>query len=414
MADDLKTFSIEQARRIALHAQGFAHPRPNAGEVNLGHFKRVMRRVNIVQIDSVNVLVRAQYMPFFSRLGPYPLEMLHQYAYEERRLFEYPVHEASLLPISHLPLVRHRMEGWKPWPRWQELMDRHPEVLESTVGEIREHGALEVADIQHKGERYYGHWRSTSTAKLVLETMLTQGRLAVSDRINSARRDAAMAIKHLVETSEIEPVRVDGVAAAPPLDVDQAHRQMMKLAIESLGIGTSADCADYYRIKRRDAAMAIKHLVETSEIEPVRVDGVRSQMFAAFGIEAPDKLINACAIVSPFDPLAWYRNRLQWLYNFEYRIEIYTPVKQRKYGYYVLPFVLGERFVARVDLKADRKASVLRVPGAFLEAGCDEDYVAHNLALELHAMANWLDLNRVVIGRRGKLTSTLRQAVKRV
>ena len=399
MADDLRTFDIEEARRIAFAAQGFGEPRPETGDVDLSDFERVVRRLNIVQIDSVNVLVRAQHMPFFSRLGPYPLKMLHRYAYENRNLYEYSVHEASLIPMEHLPMIRHRMSEWRPWRRWSELMASKPDILPSTIKDIAERGPLEVSDIQDKGERY-GHW-GTTTAKLVLETMLFQGKLAVSDRINSARR-----------YDLFERVVPDDLVATQPLSSRDAHRLMMTLAIRSLGIGTVADCADYYRIKRTDAANALNELVEQGDVERVKVDGIQREMFAVPDIDPPDELFGACAVVSPFDPVAWFRDRLDWLFDFEYRIEIYTPVKKRKFGYYVMPFLLGDRFVARVDLKADRTAKVLRVPGAFLETGCDEDQVAEMLAAELRLMAKWLGLDRTVIGRRGNLTRALRAAVK--
>lgn len=399
MANDLRSLSIDEARSIAIIAAGLAEPRPKSGEVGLNDFERVTRRLNIVQVDSVNVLVRAQYMPFFSRLGSYPLEMLHRYAYEERNLFEYSVHEASLIPMDHLPMIRHRMTEWRPWRRWSELMDEHPGLLETIVDEVTSRGPTAVADIQNKGERY-GYWGS-STAKLVLETLTFQGELAVSDRVNTARRYDLFDRAVPAET-----------ASKSPFSKAEAHHQMMKHAIDSLGIGTVADCADYYRINRNDAAKAVTHLVEIGEIEEVKVEEVRREMFAVPGIKVPDLSSDACAIVSPFDPVAWFRDRLEWLFNFEYRIEIYTPVKKRKYGYYVLPFILGNRFVARVDLKADRQKRVLRVPGAFLEDGCDEEEVACRLASELRLMADWLGLDRIVIGRRGKFTSALRAAVK--
>ena len=369
--------------------------------VDLDDFDRVMRRLNIVQIDSVNVLVRAQYMPFFSRLGGYPLELLHRYAYGERSLFEYSVHEASLVPIEHLPMIRHRMNEWQPWRRWSELVESSPGFIDTVVAEVVSRGPLGVADIEEKGKRD-GYWGAT-TAKLVLETMLFQGKLAVSDRLNAARR-----------YDLFELVVPADVIDEPPLSREDAHRQMMKLAIGSLGLGTVADCADYYRIKRNDAGEALRYLVERGEVNQVEVEGIRDVMFAVPDINAHKDWGGACAIVSPFDPVAWFRRRLEWLFDFEYRIEIYTPVKKRRYGYYVLPFLLGDRFVSRVDLRADRKASVLRVPGAFLEDGCDEDEVSSKLALELRLMAEWLGLDQIVIGRRGGLTRALRSAVKLV
>ena len=398
MADDLRTFSIDEARSIAISAQGFADPRPAPGSVTSDDLDRVMRTVNIVQIDTINVLVRTQYMPFFSRLGPYPLEMLHRYAYEERKLFEYYAHAAALTPMAHLPLLRHRMSEWKPWRQWTEVMDESPGLLESMLGEIRTNGPMEVADFDHKGERY-GYW-STSTTKLALETLMFQGRFAVSDRINSARR------YDLIE--RVVPENILNI----DLSREEACRRMMKLAISSLGIATDYDLADYYRIRRGEAQAPLKSLAETGEIERVRVEGIASPTYALPGIEPPSEHLNACAIVSPFDSVAWHRNRLEWFFDFYYKIEIYVPPKKRRYGYYVMPFILGNRFVARVDLKADRKASALRVPGAFLEEGCDDELVSGRLARELRLLADWLGLDRIVIGRRGKFTSALRAAVK--
>ena len=400
MADDLRTFSIKEARQIAIAAQGFGEPRPKDGTVGFDDFDHVMQTLNIVQIDSVNVLVRAQYMPFFSRLGPYPLGMLHEYAYENRNLFEYYVHEASLIPMNHLPMIRHRMSGWRPWRRWEEVMVEHPNLLESIIQEVKSRGPLAVANIENKGERY-GFW-STTTAKLVLETLLHQGVFAVSDRARSARR-----------YDIFERAVPDHISSKPSPSPVEAHRMMMKLAIGSLGIATVADCADYYRIKRTDAAKAFEHLAMNGEVERVAVDTVDTELFAIPGIEPPVKPIDASAIVSPFDPLVWYRSRLEWLFDFEYRIEIYVPVKKRKYGYYVMPFLFGDELAARVDLKADRAKSVLRVPSAFLEEGCDEENVAEKLASELRLMADWLELDRIVIGRRGEFTKALRSAVKR-
>ena len=395
---DLETFSIQEARQIALAAQGFAEPRPKPGTVTIDDLDRVMNTVNIVQIDTINVLVRTQYMPFFSRLGPYSQEMLHKYAYEDRNLFEYYAHAASLTPISHLPFLRHRMAEWKPWRRWNEIMDESPGLLDSMIDEIRANGPMEVADFDNKGQRY-GYW-GTSTTKLILETLMFQGTLTTADRKNSARR-----------YDFIERVAPESILN---IDIprDEAHRQMMKLAISSLGVATDQDLADYYRIRRAEAQAAIKSLLEQGEIQRVEVEGVDVPTYALPDIAPPSNPLQTCAIVSPFDSVAWFRDRLERFFDFYYKIEIYVPPKKRRYGYYVMPFILGDRFAARVDLKADRQKSILRVPGAFLEDDSNEDETAHHLAAELRQIANWLNLNRIVVGRRGNLIPALRSAVK--
>ena len=270
---DLKTFSIQEARRIALTAQGFADPRPAPDTVTFKDFDRVMKTVNIVQIDTINVLIRTQYMPFFSRLGPYPQDMLHKYAYEDRNLFEYYAHAAALTPMSQVPLLRHRMAEWKPWRRWTEIMAESPGLLESIAEEIQAQGPMEVADFDFKGDRY-GYW-GTSTTKLVLETLMFQGQFTVSDRLNSARR------YDLIE--RVVPQNI----LKTEIPRDEARQKMMKLAISSLGIATDYDLADYYRIRRAEAQAPIKSLLERGEIERVKVEGIEPPTYALANTEPP-------------------------------------------------------------------------------------------------------------------------------
>ena len=397
----MKSLSIEEARRIAVTAQGLNRPRPAGRQVDLNDFADVLSRVKIIQIDPINVLARAHYMPFFSRLGPYQLELFDCFAYEERNLYECFAHQASFIPMNHLPLMRHRMIESTPSKAWREFMDSHPGIEESVMSQIRRDGALTVSDIEEKGTPY-GYWLTTP-AKLVLETMLRNGGLAIQGRLNGAR-----------QYDLIERVVPSEILEQPIVEKSDARQSMVLHAIDSLGIATAADIADYYRFKRAEATTAIEPLLRDGLLQEIKVEGSRRPVFAKSDLAVPTKPIKARALLSPFDPLVWFRERLEWLFNFEYRIEIYTPAKKRIYGYYVLPFLLNERLAARVDLKADRQKSVLRVPSAFLEDGQDADKVAHELAIELAEMATWLNLDRIVIGRRGKFTTPLRAAVKQL
>ncbi len=399
MADDMKTFSITEARRAALTAQGFTMPRGTEQPRGINDLERVFSRIKIVQIDPINVLVRAQYMPFFSRLGAYPRELLDELAYVKRGLYEHFAHVASYLPMQHLPLMRHRMVSWKPNPHWRKMMAEHAGIEEKIMNDIRTRGPLSVSDLEYSGKRY-GRW-GFSVGKLVLEAKLMAGELAVSDRVNGARR-----------YDSIHRVAPKALLDEPLTPRDDARRVMFKLATDALGIGTVADIADYYRIKRSEAAPVITDMAARGELEQVKIDGSKSSFYAMPGIDAPSNPIRARALLSPFDPLVWFRERCDWLFNFFYRIEIYTPVKRRQYGYYVLPFLLDEALAARVDLKADRANRTLRVPGAFLESGNDPDHVAPELANELIEMAAWLGMERIVIGRRGNFTQPLRAAIK--
>ncbi len=397
----MNSLSIQDARRIALAAQGFHRPRPIDRPVDLNDFDDVISRVKIVQIDPINVLVRAHYMPFFSRLGPYSLDLFERFAYEDRKLYECFAHQASFIPTDHLPMLRHRMIEWSAGKAWRRFMDSHPGIEESVMSQIRRNGALTVSEIEEKGERY-GHWGMTP-AKLVLETMLRRGELAIHGRLNGARQYDL--------TERVAPAEL---LNRPAMSKMEARRAMVMRAVDAMGIATAPDIADYYRFKRSEADDVIQPLVREGMLQSVQVEGARRPVFAKSGLEISDKAIKARSLLSPFDPLVWFRERLEWLFDFEYRIEIYTPAKKRRYGYYVLPFLLDEQLAARVDLKADRRKRVLRVPSAFLEEGRDADHVAHELAVELREMAAWLNLDRIVIGRKGSFTIPLRAAVKQL
>ncbi|MFW6174901.1 MAG: winged helix-turn-helix domain-containing protein [Chloroflexota bacterium] len=380
-------------------AQGFTDPRPR-GRVDARHMRRVMDRVGVVQIDSVNVLARSHYLPFFARLGPYPTQLLDDLAYRRREFFEYWGHEASFLPTKHRPLFRFRMDGQQPGEWLRELMNEQPGYVDSVLEEVRTTGPLIHSDLEDAGERL-GPWWGWGKGKMALEWLFSTGRLSVRCRRNWAR---------VYDLSE-RVLPADALdAEAPPCE--EAHRQLLLLAARHLGVGTAADLADYYRIRVPDARPRIRELVDAGRLLSARVEGWREPAYVHPEAKLPRRGVHARAILSPFDSLIWERARTERLFNFRYRLEIYTPAPRRVYGYYVLPFLMGEELTARVDLKADRAANVLRVRSAHLEDGQDAEMVAPELAEELRLMAHWLGLGSVTAAESGSLARGLRTALR--
>ncbi len=392
----LKTdLSNREARRIALAAQGFAD-RPPAGRVDSRHFDRLFDRVKVVQLDSVNVAVRTHYMPAFSRLGSYPRERLDAYAYGRRRLFEAWGHAASLLPVEHYPLLRHRMEDARSI---RSFGRERRAYVEEICREVAERGPLAVSDLRDQGSNRSRPWWGRSDGKLALEWLFATGRLAAS------RRGNFMRVYDLAER-----VIPPEVLAAPAPATRDAQRELLRLAARAHGIGDAADLADYYRIRVPQARPLLRELVEAGDLVDARVEGWDRPAYLHRDARVPRR-IGASALLSPFDSLIWRRERTERLFGFHYRIEIYVPEPERQYGYYVFPFLAGDTLAARVDLKADRARGALLVRGAYLEEGCDAGAVAGELATNLQAMAAWLALGEVKVGTRGSLAAPLRRAV---
>ena len=394
----LKTdLSNREARSIALAAQGFAD-RPPAGRVDSRHFDRLFDRVKVVQLDSVNVAVRTHYMPAFSRLGPYPRERFDAYAYGRRRLFEAWGHVASLLPVEHYPLLRHRMETARSRSIRSFGRERRAYV-EEIRREVAERGPLAVSDLRDQGRNRSRPWWGRSDGKLALEWLFATGRLAASRRGNFTR------VYDLAE--RVIPPQV---LAAPAPETRDAQRELLRLAARAHGIGDAADLADYYRIRMPQARPLLQELVEEGELLEATVEGWSRPAYLHRDARTPRR-IDANALLSPFDSLIWFRERTERLFGFRYRIEIYVPEPERQYGYYVFPFLTGDTLAARVDLKADRSSGALLVRGAYLEEDCEAGAVAGELATDLEAMVAWLELDEVIVGRRGNLASPLRRAV---
>jgi len=403
----LPRLSAAQARRIALAAQGFADRRPT-GRVDVRHVRRVIDKIAVLQIDSVNVFSRAHYLPVFARLGPYPHALLDQltgYVARpdgRREMFEYWAHAASLVPLELHPLLRWRMQRAhvEPWPGIRRIATENPGLLDEMIELITEQGPITAGDtgIPRPAPRP-GHMWNWHDGKTALEYLFYEGRITTAKRVNFER--------YYDLTERVLPSAV--LNAPTPSEAD-AKRELISITARALGVATEPDLRDYFRISHESSKQALADLVTSGELVPVEVDGWRAPAYVWHEARRP-RGIAARALLAPFDPLVWYRERTERLFGFHYRIEIYTPEPQRRFGYYVLPFLLGEALVGRVDLKADRQAGILRVQSAWLELGADPHYVADELAAELALTAQWLGLDGVEVMRRGDLAKHLAAAL---
>jgi uncharacterized protein YcaQ len=380
------TLSRAAARRIALAAQGFGAPRAPPGSWRpLG---RTLDRIALHQIDSVNVLVRAHYLPAFSRLGAYDRGLLDRAAWgarRERRLFEYWGHEASLLPLALHPLLRWRMDradrgeaGWTSMRRFAG--ERRAEAM-ALLGRIRDSGPMAASDFDHGRSR--SGWWEWGAAKQALEWLFWAGHLTAATRRASFERVYDIP----------ERVLPRAILGLPTPSEPEAHRALIEIAARALGVATAGDLRDYFRLKPGEAKAAIDALVEDGILLPVKIEGWRQGALLHAAARHP-RQISGQALLAPFDPLIWERGRAERLFGFHYRIEIYTPAAKRRHGYYVLPFLMDEALVARVDLKADRKASRLLARGLHLEPGAPPD-TRERLVAELERVAGWLGMEQV-------------------
>jgi uncharacterized protein YcaQ len=399
----IEHLTLAQARRIALAAQGFAAPRPaRAGK---RHLLGMIRRLGVVQIDSVNVLARAHTLPGFSRLGNYDTADLDRLAYagRKRKLFEYWGHEASYLPVEIHPLMRWRMEraarGEGIYGRLANFARERPDVVDAMRREFEVRGPLAAGELG-EGKANSGGWWGWSDAKHAAEYLFWAGEISTATRRRSFERVYDL-------TERVLPPEI---LALPTPPEREAHKALIRIAAGALGVATSQCLRDYFRLKPADALPAIAELLEDGALVQASVAGWDRPAYMAPDVLRP-RAIKAHALLAPFDPLIWQRERTQALFGARVRLEIYTVAHKRVHGYYVLPFLMGEKIAARLDLKADRAAGRLLVLAAHLEPGADPQAVAQALHGELHLMAQWLGLDAIDIAGSGDLSPLLARAV---
>ena len=405
----VETIGAPAARRAVLAAQGFGAARPS-GLVTRRHLGALLERLRLLQLDSVNVAVRAHYMPVFSRLGAYDRALVDDaaWAHSARRprlLVEYWAHEASLLPVHDWPLLLSgaKRAGW--WRHYEALAAREPGLVDDVLAAVKELGPIGAGTLEAvlgagvarpKGAT----WWARSDVKRICEWLFGTGQLTTGARVHFQR---------LYDLPE--RVLPPEVLATHPADPEESARALVLRAAGALGVATEPDLRDYYRLGPAQSRRAVAELVEEGALEPVAVRGWRHVAYRRPGARMPRR-VSARALLSPFDPLIWERGRTERLFGFRYRIEIYVPEPQREYGYYVFPLLLDDALVARVDLKADRRAGVLRVPGAFAEPGVEVARVVSELAAALREVAAWQGLDAVTVGERGDLAAPLAAALR--
>lgn len=399
------TLSIAQARRIALAAQGFGVPRLER-RVGMRDVQAVIARLGQFQIDSVNVVRRAHYLPLFSRLGPYDPALLERAAHQPpRRLFEYWGHAASLIDINLQPLLRFRAQPdyRDVWGSVERVAQQQPGLVEWVRDQVDQRGPLSAREIEHEEVRSRSSWGwNWSSVKTVLEWLFYSG------EITSARRNSQFERVYDIP----ERVFPAAVLTAPTPSVEDSVRGLVRRAAQALGVATEFSLRDYFRTRPAMTRQAVRELVESGELLPVTVVGGHHKPAYLWHRARLPRRVQARALLSPFDSMVFERAQLEQLFGFIYRIEIYVPESKRIYGYYVYPFLLGDRFVARVDLKADRTRGVLQVRSAWAETGgtIPRGEVAEQLIAELMELADWLGLGGVEVSPRGDLAAELRQA----
>lgn len=379
----------DQARRVALAAQGFNGSRPS-GRVDARHFRKVIDTIGVVQLDSVNVFSRTHYLPFFSRLGPYDRERLDDWIWSSGELFEYWAHMASVVPVDTHRLFRWRMEKEGIWRIFQKVLDKKPDYLDLILEEVRRRGPLQTSDLEDPGhKRGSDSMWNWSEGKAALEWWFVKGAVSTAARPNFVRLyDMA---ERVIPAPHLE---------SPTPAEDEAKAELLMISARALGVGTAGDLADYYRLTH--IGPILQGLVDSGRLQEVEVAGWGRPAYMLPETKIPRKA-SGTALLSPFDNLVFRRERMERIWDFHYRIEIYTPAPKRVYGYYVLPFLLDGELVGRVDLKTDRKERSLLVKGAFAEPGVDRVAAGRALRGELESVASWLGLDDVVVSPNGDL-----------
>ncbi|HEY7106414.1 MAG TPA: crosslink repair DNA glycosylase YcaQ family protein [Acidimicrobiia bacterium] len=399
------TVSARDARRLAVRAQGLATPRP--ARATTRHLREAIDRIGVLQLDAINVVERTQLLVLFSRVGAYDVARFHAMTGPQGELLECSAHAASLVPMERQPLLRWRQDlaaayGDSPTyaPRWEAFHRANAGYLDAVMAEIAQRGALAASQLSDPRRQQGEWWDRRSHGRRALEFLFLRGELA-------AWRTPSFERVYDLPERVIPP----DVLAAPTPTREDAERALLLLATRSLGVATVRDLASYYMMKPRVAAARVDDLVEQGDLVSIEVEGWAERAYARPGAAPRARDRSHATLLSPFDSLIWDRKRTRRVFGFDYRIEVYVPGPKREHGYYVLPLLLGDELVARFDLKADRRASSLRVVAAHAEPGVDAPRVAGSAAVELDVLRAWLGLDSIAVARRGDLARDLARAV---
>lgn len=391
---------------MAIAAQGLDRAR-RPGNASRSRVQAVVERLGALQLDAVNVVARTQYLVLFARLGPFDTDHLHRLAGPRGPLFEYWGHMASVQPVALHPLLRWRMDrggsyGERPAhaARVATWAQEHRDYIDSVLREVAEGGPMSAGMLSEPRRRDGEWWDRRSVGRQALEHLFERGQLA------AWRTPSFERVYDLPER-----VLPPDVLAAPTPSAEDAQRALLGQAADALGVATARDLADYFRIRTTEARSGVRELVEAGELVRLEVEGWSEPGYARPGVAPTRPRRSHATLLSPFDSLIWDRARTERLFGFQYRIEIYTPAAERRHGYYVLPVLLGDELVGRLDLKADRRLGALRVVASYAEADVDHDQVASAIAPELAAMSTWLGTEGVDVAGRGDLAPALVAAV---
>jgi uncharacterized protein YcaQ len=394
------SLSLDEARRIGLAAQGFDRDRP-AGRPDIRHFRRALDSLGVLQLDYVNVLMPAQFLVLWSRLGAYDRMRFERFIYGKREYTEQWAHEASIVPVGCWPLFEYRRKSHQMHKNnpLRQLRNRRA-YLDMVLKQVQSDGALTANDVPPAPgpKRNPGDWHR-SMPRWALEYHFARGALVVANRLPNFQRVYDLP-ERVLPRQHLEA----------KLTVADAQRELLRMAAGALGVATMRDLADYYRMSPRVAGPLVQDLVEEGALSPVAVEGWREDAYLAASARLPRK-INGVSLLSPFDPVVWFRPRAERLFEFHYRIEIYVPAGKRRWGYYVLPFRVGDKIMGRVDLKADRKAGCLLVLNAHEEDSIDIDHCCKGLSEELHALKDWLGLDEVRVTDNNHFSRRLREKI---
>jgi uncharacterized protein YcaQ len=396
--------SGDVARRLALGAQGFGDKAPGAS-VDRRHLRRVMGRLRVLQLDSVPVVIRTQYLPFHSRLGPYQAGLLDRIAYRDGEWFEAWAHEASLLPVASEPLFRWmkaRVRSGRTWKGIYEFSQREPAYIQSVLDEVRDRGTVAPGDLSDPRPVAGGGggWWNRSQGALALDWLFRIGEVGIRRGGNFERYFSPLA-----------DIVGEAVIAAPTPSADDARRELTIQSVQALGVGTATDVADYFRLPVREVRSTLAQLVEEGRVLAATVAGWKHPAFADPAARAPRK-VEGATVLSPFDPVVWKRDRAERIFGFEYKIEIYVPEAKRRWGYYVLPVMVDGHLVARLDVKTDRERGALRIKAAHAEPDRNDLPTAARVADAIADLARLVEVDSIDVARKGDMAALLRRVIK--